>query len=103
MSRLQRNFSKLILVLEQFESGDLQARFKENYKSDMAPVTHAFNKMANMLINNIEKLKNAETERKDFTVNISHDLRTPLAIARGYAETLNLKSEENSIDSSERN
>ena len=27
----------------------------------------------------------------DFMVNLSHDLRTPLAIARGYAETLSLK------------
>ena len=30
----------------------------------------------------------------DFMVNLSHDLRTPLAIARGYGETLLLKKEE---------
>lgn len=30
----------------------------------------------------------------DFMVNLSHDLRTPLAVARGYGETLLLKKEE---------
>jgi signal transduction histidine kinase len=93
VNRLERNFRKLILVLRKFESGDLNARFQEDDKNDLTPVTHAFNKMAGMLIDNIERLKRAEVERKDFTTNISHDLRTPLAIARGYAETLLLSLE----------
>jgi signal transduction histidine kinase len=33
----------------------------------------------------------SEKERRDFMTNMAHDLRTPLAIARGYAETLQLK------------
>jgi K+-sensing histidine kinase KdpD len=57
--------------------------------------------MASMLVENIEKLKRAEVERKDFTTNISHDLRTPLAIARGYAETLSLNIENNLSGQSE--
>jgi signal transduction histidine kinase len=93
VNRLERNFRKLILVLKKFESGDLNARFQENDKNELTPVTNAFNKMAGMLVDNIEKLKRAEVERKDFTTNISHDLRTPLAIARGYAETLSLNLE----------
>jgi signal transduction histidine kinase len=90
VNRLRRNFRKLILVLRKFESGDLNARFQENDENELTPVTNAFNKMAGMLVDNIERLKRAEAERKDFTTNISHDLRTPLAIARGYAETLSL-------------
>ncbi|WP_166727710.1 GAF domain-containing sensor histidine kinase [Mucilaginibacter gilvus] len=38
-------------------------------------------------------LKASEDERKDFIVNISHDIRTPLAVAKGYIETLLLKEE----------
>jgi len=43
---------------------------------------------------NIRRITASEKERRDFMVNISHDLRTPLAIARGYAETLVIKKGE---------
>jgi signal transduction histidine kinase len=102
VNRLQRNFNNLISVLKKFESGDLDARFPENDKGDLGPVTKAFNKMAGLLLINIDKLKKAEVERKDFTTNISHDLRTPLAIARGYAETLFLNLETNNVSHSEK-
>ena len=95
VKRLGRNFRKLIAVLRKFESGDLTARFEESERNELTPVTHAFNKMSGMLVDNIERLKRAEVERKDFTTNISHDLRTPLAIARGYAETLSMNLENN--------
>jgi signal transduction histidine kinase len=95
VNRLQRNFRKLIGVLRKFESGDLTARFEESEKNELTPVTHAFNKMSGMLVDHIERLKRAEVERRDFTTNISHDLRTPLAIARGYAETVSLNLENN--------
>jgi K+-sensing histidine kinase KdpD len=54
-------------------------------------VTGSFNKMADLLLDNIDRVTASEKERRDFMVNISHDLRTPLAIARGYTETLALK------------
>ena len=44
VNRLERNFRKLILVLKRFESGDLSARFQENEKNELTPVTDAFNK-----------------------------------------------------------
>ncbi len=40
-------------------------------------------------------LKLSEDERKDFVTNISHDLRTPLSIAKGYTETLLLQGNMN--------
>ena len=47
---------------------------------------------------NIRRITASEKERRDFMVNISHDLRTPLAIARGYAETLVIKKGELGAD-----
>jgi signal transduction histidine kinase len=43
------------------------------------------------LIEHTKRAVASEKERRDFMTNMSHDLRTPLAIARGYAETLQLK------------
>lgn len=54
----------------------------------MLPVTEAFNKMADLLAYSINQLSLSEKEGKDLIKNISHDLRTPLSVARGYTETL---------------
>jgi signal transduction histidine kinase len=100
--RLQKNFDGMVKVLQQFEKGDFSARVPVNEKDDLSPIAHAFNIMADQLVDNIEKLKKAEADRKDFTTNISHDLRTPLAIARGYAETMLLKTMETGASTAEK-
>jgi len=40
----------------------------------------------------VTQLKNLERVRKDFVANVSHELNTPLAAIRGYAETLQGKA-----------
>jgi len=85
---LQQRFNRIIAVLDKFKQGDLNIRFSNSVKDEMFPITDSFNKMASMLAYNINRLKESEKERKDFIANISHDLRTPLSIARGYTETL---------------
>ena len=93
LRQIRRSFSRMIAVLERFQNGDLQARFDIKENDELAPVTLAFNKMADLLGYNIDRLTKSEKERKDFIANISHDLRTPLSIARGYIETLLMKNE----------
>ncbi len=100
--RLQRNFDKMVLVLDRFEAGDFTARFPANYRDDLAPVSNVFNEMADLLVLNIDDLQKNVRWRQEFTANISHDLRTPLAIARGYAETLYLDAEPPSIQPEDR-
>jgi signal transduction histidine kinase len=91
LSRIRRSFTRLTTVLQRFESGDYAARFPVNDRDDLTPVTSAFNKMADLLSRTINSLTRSERERKDMVAIISHDLRTPLAIARGYSETLLIK------------
>jgi signal transduction histidine kinase len=89
--RFRRRFNDILAVLNKFREGDFTARFAEREKDELELVTGSFNKLADLLLDNINRVTDSEKERRDFMVNISHDLRTPLAIARGYAETLQLK------------
>ena len=102
VNRLQRNYKRLTGILGRMEAGDLSVRFTGEENNDLLPVTKAFNQMADQLQDNMERLKKGELERKEFTTNISHDLRTPLAIARGYAETLLMNIENNPIEESKK-
>ncbi len=97
LRRVRKYFGQTTAVLERFENGDYDARFAVKPQDEMEPVTHAFNKMADLLSSSISKLTKSEAERKSFIATISHDLRTPLSIARGYTETLMLKREKGDV------
>ncbi|HEY2804521.1 MAG TPA: histidine kinase dimerization/phospho-acceptor domain-containing protein, partial [Gemmatimonadales bacterium] len=40
------------------------------------------------VVHDITALKHLEAVRRDFVANVSHELKTPLTVVRGYAETL---------------
>jgi len=102
LNRMKKGFNQMINVLEKFEEGDYNTRYKIKEQDELTPVKHAFNKMADLLSSTINRLTRSEQERKVFIANISHDLRTPLSIARGYAETLLLKKESQEISGQQR-
>jgi two-component system phosphate regulon sensor histidine kinase PhoR len=41
-----------------------------------------------LVLHDISGLKHLEAVRRDFVANVSHELKTPLTVIRGYAETL---------------
>lgn len=51
----------------------------------------AFNRMANTLNEQYQKVKNTDQLRRELISYVSHDLRTPLASLQGYLETWQLK------------
>jgi len=97
LNRMRKNFDQMVAVLERFENGDYTARFNLRNQDELEPVTQAFNKMADLLSSTINKLTKSEEDRKAFIATISHDLRTPLSIARGYTETLMLKRDKGDV------
>ena len=56
--------------------------------------------MADQINSNIEKIQSVEKLRRELIANVSHDLRTPLAIMQGYIETMIMK--ENDLNHDER-
>jgi signal transduction histidine kinase len=47
--------------------------------------------MADSIVGNMDKMQSVDLLRRELIANVSHDLRTPLAILKGYIETLQMK------------
>lgn len=88
---LTKNLRQIIDTVRRFKEGDLQARIADNNKGEMVLLADTFNDMADTIVANIDELKSVENLRKELIANVSHDLRTPLAIQQGYVETLLMK------------
>ncbi len=54
-----------------------------------------------LVIEDVTALRRLEQMRKDFVANVSHELKTPLAVVRGYLETLRFCIEEKDFSRSQ--
>lgn len=97
---ITKNYSQILSVMQKFREGDLKARVKFQSTGEEKQLGEMFNEMADILTTNIDKIKGVENQRRELIANVSHDLRTPIAIIRGYVETLQMK--ENTLSESER-
>jgi len=95
---ITRNYYKVVTVMEKFKQGDTTARVRLNSTGDIKQIGDMFNEMADILTENIEKLKAVENLRRELIANVSHDLRTPISIIQGYVETLQIKGEQLSLE-----
>ena len=64
-----------------------------NAGDEIQQLSFTFKQMAQRIESQMNKLKKADTLRRELVANVSHDLRTPLATLQGYIETLLLKDE----------
>ncbi|WP_437398592.1 sensor histidine kinase [Flagellimonas lutimaris] len=98
---LTRSLREIIFAAKRFQEGDLKYRIKNADQTDLANVATTYNHMADTILSDIEKIKSIDELRKELIANISHDLRTPLAIIQGYTETLHMKNSELSAEEQE--
>lgn len=82
---VDRPVRKIVKAAEQIMKGDFSARIPHLRGVDNANgfniITDYFNKMA-------EELSGIETLRTDFIANVSHELKTPLAVIQNYGTML---------------
>lgn len=90
---LTKNLREINYAAQRFQQGDLQYRIEGNNKTDLTGLAQTYNQMADTIVSDIDKIKSLEKLRTELIANISHDLRTPLAIIQGYIETLHMKDE----------
>lgn len=90
---LTRNLRRVEAAVHRFQDGDYEARVDADNKGEFAVVGNTFNSMADRISANIEEMKSLDQLRRELIANISHDLRTPLAIIQGFVETLIMKTD----------
>lgn len=90
---LTRNLREIIFQVKRFQEGDLQARVPNAASKDLSTLAVSFNEMADTIVKNMDEIKSVDSLRRELIANISHDLRTPLAILQGYIETLEMKDQ----------
>lgn len=89
---ITKNLNRIIAKVQRFRDGDMSARIEVKENGGVNDLAIAFNEMADTIVGNIENLKSMENLRRELVGNVSHDLRTPLAVIHGYIETLMIKS-----------
>lgn len=96
--KLTKRLNNLSTKMAQFHDNDFSA-IPENGKTrksndEIDQLDQTFNQMAQRIVNQLNELKQQNNLRRELVANVSHDLRTPVAILHGYLETLDLKAEQ---------
>ena len=103
---LTGRLKRLASVMDAFKKGeklepDGQALEAPKSSADeIDRLSATFKQMAERIEEQMQKLRESDSMRRDLIANVSHDLRTPLATLQGYIETLLLK--EKSLTDEER-
>lgn len=88
---LTKNLRVIEKGVARFEKEDFSQPIQIDSDGEFGQLASTINKMASTIDRNIKELKSMESLRKELVANVSHDLRTPLAVIHGYAETLAMK------------
>lgn len=93
-----KRFQKLTHAVGKFSAGDYQVRIYDQTDDELGLHAQAFNQMAQTIQDNIAKLEESDSLRRQLVANVSHDLRTPVQAMSLLLETLHdeLKIDDNS-------
>lgn len=100
--RITKPILKLAEISERVKNLDFDAKYEGNEKTEIAVLGNNINEMSAALEETISELRTANNElkkdiekknqidemRKEFLSNVSHELKTPIALIQGYAEGL---------------
>jgi two-component system OmpR family sensor kinase len=104
--RLTQRLNQLSNEMDTFRQGDFTSfvttTTQQRSHDEIDELGNTFNQMAQRITRQLEALKQQDSLRRELVANVSHDLRTPVAILHGYLETLELKSNQLSQDEKER-
>ncbi|MFA6075066.1 MAG: HAMP domain-containing sensor histidine kinase [Negativicutes bacterium] len=85
---LTKPIKDLIDITNRFSQGDFAVAKVKSSNDEIGELSLAFSKMAEDIRRFINETNQAERMRREFIANLSHEMRTPLTIVRGYAEAI---------------
>ena len=75
-------------LIEPINTLDLEHPLKEVQYEEMRPLLERVDEQNHQIEKQMEELKAAEAVRREFSANVSHELKTPLMSISGYAELM---------------
>ena len=79
-------------IAQRLASGDFSRKVRIKSQDELGELGQSLNTMADELQATMENLKRMDRVRTDFVANVSHELKTPLTLIKGYIETLEDKA-----------
>ena len=95
---LTRRLRHMTDIVRRFRQGDWGQRVQPRGADELGELGAAFDEMADTIVDNVDKLKEIDRERREMVANISHDLRSPLTSVQGYIETILLRDSDLSVE-----
>ena len=90
---LTRRLQRVARSVREFEQGKYDTRLDASAKDEIGELARAYNRMADTIAANLDKLRQTDSLRRELIANVSHDLRSPLTSIQGYVETLMMKQD----------
>lgn len=75
-------------IVKPFDAIDLQHPSIGSYYEEMQPLVDRIDEQRRQLVKSNEELRRAANLRREFTGNVSHEMKTPLQVIGGYAELM---------------
>lgn len=88
LSSMNRRINKLNNAIGRLNLQSEITVLEDTKKDEISQLTAHYNAMARRIQNQAEQIKQFDNRRKLLLSNLSHDLRTPLTMILGYAETI---------------
>lgn len=82
---VERQTQKLIEPINQL---DLEKPLEHVEYEELRPLLNRVDQQNKQIAKQVEELRQAETVRREFSANVSHELKTPLMSISGYAELM---------------
>ena len=85
-----RPIKQINATTKQYAKGDFSVRISENSSDEIGDLCVSINQMA-------DELSNTENMKNEFISSVSHELRTPLTAIKGWAETMCMEADPDTV------